>query len=172
MSNFSKWLGAGIGFAAGGPIGAIIGFVAGTVIDAYSKEDFEQEQRVFKRTYRTSPSQTQSGDFEISLLILAATVIKADGKVDQKRIKLCPIPVCWNVWQRKSQSRISIVQRDYEKANLYATSLHADSSTYATLLTPAITPFPLWDRQIRSACNSKGSRANKKDCRISIHQPE
>ena len=42
MSNFSKWLGAGIGFAAGGPIGAIIGFVAGTVIDAYSKEDFER----------------------------------------------------------------------------------------------------------------------------------
>lgn len=86
MSNFSKWLGAGIGFAAGGPIGAIIGFVAGTVIDAYSKEDFEQEQRVFKRTYRTSPSQTQSGDFEISLLILAATVIKADGKVDQREL--------------------------------------------------------------------------------------
>ena len=86
MSNFSKWLGAGIGFAAGGPIGAIIGFVAGTVIDAYSKEDFEQEQRVFKRTYRTSPSRTQSGDFEISLLILAATVIKADGKVDQREL--------------------------------------------------------------------------------------
>lgn len=86
MSNFSKWLGAGIGFVAGGPIGAIIGFVAGSVVDSYTKEDFEHERRVFEHDYRTSPRQTQSGDFEISLLVLAAIVIKADGKVDQREL--------------------------------------------------------------------------------------
>ena len=86
MSNFSKWLGAGIGFVAGGPIGAVIGFVAGTVIDAYSKEDFERDREVFQREYRKSPQQTQSGDFEISLLVLSAIVIKADGKVDQREL--------------------------------------------------------------------------------------
>jgi DnaJ like chaperone protein len=86
MSNFSKWLGAGIGFVAGGPIGAVIGFVAGSVVDAYTKEDFEQDRREFERQYRTSPEQTQSGDFEISLLVLSAIVIKADGKVDQREL--------------------------------------------------------------------------------------
>lgn len=86
MSNFSKWLGAGIGFVAGGPIGAVIGFVAGTVIDSYTKEDFEQERRVFEHEYRTAPRRTQSGDFEISLLVLAAIVIKADGKIDQREL--------------------------------------------------------------------------------------
>ncbi len=86
MSNFSKWLGAGIGFVAGGPIGAVIGFVAGTVVDAYTKEDFERDSREFQRQYRTTPKQTQSGDFEISLLVLSAIVIKADGKVDQREL--------------------------------------------------------------------------------------
>lgn len=86
MGNFSKWLGAGIGFVAGGPIGAVIGFVAGTVIDSYTKEDFEQERKVFEQQYRTASRQTQSGDFEISLLVLAAIVIKADGKVDQREL--------------------------------------------------------------------------------------
>jgi len=86
MSSFSKWLGAGIGFVAGGPIGAVIGFVAGSVVDAYSKEDFENDRREFERQYRTTPEQTQSGDFEISLLVLSAIVIKADGKVDQREL--------------------------------------------------------------------------------------
>lgn len=86
MGNFSKWLGAGIGFVAGGPIGAVIGFAAGTVIDSYTKEDFEQERKVFERQYRTTPRRTQSGDFEISLLVLAAIVIKADGRVDQREL--------------------------------------------------------------------------------------
>lgn len=86
MSNFSKWLGAGIGFTFGGPIGAIIGFAAGSVIDAYTKEDFEKDRKEFQRQYRSSPRQTQSGDFEISLLVLAAIVIKADGKIDQREL--------------------------------------------------------------------------------------
>jgi DnaJ like chaperone protein len=86
MSNFSKWLGAGIGFVAGGPIGAIIGFAAGSVVDAYTKEEFDQERRVFERHYKQAPQQTRSGDFEISLLVLAAIVIKADGKIDQREL--------------------------------------------------------------------------------------
>ena len=86
MSSFSKWLGAGIGFVSGGPIGAIIGFVAGSVVDAYTSEDFEVDRKTFQRRFRNSPGQTQSGDFEISLLVLSAIVIKADGKVDQREL--------------------------------------------------------------------------------------
>ena len=29
----------------------------------------------------------ESGDFELSLLVLAAVVIKADGKIDQRELK-------------------------------------------------------------------------------------
>lgn len=86
MSNFSKWLGAGIGFTFGGPIGAIIGFAAGSVVDAHTKEDFDRERRTFQKTYKKSTSKVTSGDFEISLLVLAAVVIKSDNKIDKREL--------------------------------------------------------------------------------------
>ena len=47
----------------------------------------KQQRR--QTTYRTRPQErpkTQSGDFEVSLLILASIVIKADGKQDQREL--------------------------------------------------------------------------------------
>jgi DnaJ like chaperone protein len=86
MSNFSKWLGAGIGFTFGGPIGAILGFVAATVVDKFTNEDFVKEQQKYQKDFQQKRAQTLSGDFEISLLILASVVIKADGKVDEREL--------------------------------------------------------------------------------------
>ena len=86
MSNFSKWLGAGIGFTFAGPIGAIMGFAAATVFDKFTKEDFVKEQREFQNKSHGQKAQTLSGDFEISLLILASIVIKSDGKVDSREL--------------------------------------------------------------------------------------
>lgn len=84
MGSFTKWLGAGLGFTLGGPIGSIIGFAVGSFVDGVSKEDVLKEyQEAQKRGGRGS---TQSGDFEISLLILASVVIKSDGKVDQREL--------------------------------------------------------------------------------------
>lgn len=88
--SFSKWIGAALGWSFGGPIGAIIGMALGGVLDAFSDKDadpfFKQVNQ--GRTYRTGPSRprTQSGDFEVSLLVLASVVIKADGKQDQKEL--------------------------------------------------------------------------------------
>jgi DnaJ like chaperone protein len=81
MANFIKWLGAGLGFAVGGPIGSILGFVVGNFIEGFTKEDIEQV-----KSFRTSGRNVQSGDFEISLLLLSAEVIKADGKVDEREL--------------------------------------------------------------------------------------
>lgn len=82
MGNFSKWFGATLGWSFGGPIGGIIGFVVGSFIDGFSSDDVKNAKR-FNQGTRT----TQSGDFEMSLLILSAVVIKADGKVDQRELK-------------------------------------------------------------------------------------
>lgn len=84
MASFSKWLGAGLGFTLGGPIGSIIGFAVGSFVDGFSKEDLLKE---FQESQNGRGSRnTQSGDFEISLLILASVVIKADGKIDQREL--------------------------------------------------------------------------------------
>lgn len=94
--SFAKWIGASIGWSFGGPIGAIIGLALGSVVDAMADGNDgpllgeRQTTRGRRRTtYRTQPRQrpqTQSGDFEVSLLILASVVIKADGKQDKREL--------------------------------------------------------------------------------------
>jgi len=81
MGNFLKWIGAGLGFSLGGPIGSILGYAVGSFISGFSKEDIENAKR-----FSASSVNTQSGDFEISLLILSALVIKADGKVNEAEL--------------------------------------------------------------------------------------
>jgi len=71
--KYVKWLGGGLGWALGGPIGAIIGFVIGSVLDGPGNNVFAYDDG---RETQTSPH-----DFKLSLLILLAAVIKADGKV-------------------------------------------------------------------------------------------
>lgn len=92
--SFSKWIGGAIGWSFGGPIGAIVGLALGSLIDNMFDEKnnpyLGQGQTSNQRTtYRTRPQQrpqTQSGDFEVSLLVLASIVIKADGKQDQREL--------------------------------------------------------------------------------------
>ncbi len=81
MAGYSKWIGGGLGWAFGGPLGAILGFAVGSMIDKASTEvDTEHMGDGFK--YRRSQSrETQSGDFSASLIVMAAAVMKADGKV-------------------------------------------------------------------------------------------
>jgi len=101
--SISKWIGASIGWSFGGPIGAIIGLAIGSVVDAMASgqnnpllgQGDTQRGRRKKRPQRRSTyrnrtqqqrAQTRSGDFEVSLLILASIVIKADGKQDQREL--------------------------------------------------------------------------------------
>ena len=71
----SKWIGASIGWAFLGPIGGILGLVLGSMFDPHSQ----------KRSSSYHP-RTKSGDFEISLLVLSAIVIKADGIKDIREL--------------------------------------------------------------------------------------
>jgi DnaJ like chaperone protein len=88
MRNFTKWLGAGLGFTLGGPIGAAIGFTIGSFVDGFSSDEITAEQREYQRKIKQNQQHqnTQSGDFEISLLVLASIVIKSDGKIDQREL--------------------------------------------------------------------------------------
>jgi len=88
MGSFTKWLGAGLGFTFGGPIGAAIGFAVGSFVDGLSIKDLTQEQSEYHENTgnRRGSVDTQSGDFEMSLLVLASIVIKSDGKVDQREL--------------------------------------------------------------------------------------
>ena len=78
MAGFGKWIGGGLGWAFGGPIGALLGFSFGSMFDR-TKEDVYNEEEYIRggNHYHKSGSD----DFAASLLILSAAVMKADGKV-------------------------------------------------------------------------------------------
>lgn len=72
MAKFGKWIGGGLGWViGGGPIGGIIGFAIGSLFDTPDLKN---------KTRRTS-TVTTPGDFAMTLLVLVAAVMKADGKV-------------------------------------------------------------------------------------------
>lgn len=70
MGKYAKWIGGGLGWVLGhGPIGAIIGFVIGSMFD-------NMQASVTVNRGRTTP-----GDYAMSLLVLIAAMMKVDGKV-------------------------------------------------------------------------------------------
>ena len=70
------WIGAGLGFVLSGPIGAIIGGVIGNMFDKP-----KGAQTPFSQQGQRQQRSTVQGDFTVSLLVLVAAVMKADGKV-------------------------------------------------------------------------------------------
>jgi len=74
MAKFGKWVGGGLGWAVGGPIGAILGFVIGSVFDG-------SQSGIKPMPGMGYSGQTTTGGYVMSLLVLTAAVMKADGKV-------------------------------------------------------------------------------------------
>ena len=69
MAKYGKWIAGGLGWAFLGPIGGVLGYLVGSAFDTVKIE-----------TGNTA-GQTRQGDFVMSLLVLVAAVMKADGKV-------------------------------------------------------------------------------------------
>jgi len=88
MGKYGKWVGGGLGWVLGGPIGGILGFVFGSMYDEMQKGSMEYTGQGHPyggggpqgQPYGQT-TQTQPGDFAVSLLVLAAAVMKADEKV-------------------------------------------------------------------------------------------
>lgn len=67
MAKYGKWIAGGLGWAFLGPIGGIIGFALGSILDSSQVS--------------VTTSQTGRNSFMVSLLVLFSEVMKADGKV-------------------------------------------------------------------------------------------
>lgn len=77
--GYGKWVGGGLGWAFGGPIGGLIGFMFGSMFDGGSKPG--QQGHPYQ-----GGAQTLSGDFSMSLLVLSAAVMKADGAIKKAEL--------------------------------------------------------------------------------------
>ncbi|MBM71982.1 MAG: molecular chaperone DjlA [Crocinitomicaceae bacterium] len=72
MADYGKWVGGALGWALGGPIGALLGYQVGKMFQGFTSAD--GEPNVFEK-------RTQRGDFSMALVVLSAAVMKADGKI-------------------------------------------------------------------------------------------
>tara|TARA_Y100000590_G_scaffold426137_1_gene534864 strand:- start:25 stop:762 length:738 start_codon:yes stop_codon:yes gene_type:complete len=77
MSIWGKIIGGTAGFAIGGPLGAIIGVLAGNVYDKSKKNNFNNNQ---------ISNQQKQNLFALSIIILSAKIAKSDGVVTEDEI--------------------------------------------------------------------------------------
>ncbi len=82
-AGYGKWIGGGLGWALGGPIGGLLGFMFGSMFEGGTKETSRSFQG---HPYASGTRSTQAGDFSVSLLVLSAAVMKADGVVKKSEL--------------------------------------------------------------------------------------
>lgn len=78
MAGFGKWIGGGLGWAFGGPIGALIGFTVGSFLDGSGASVTEQTNQ--------NRHSTAEADFKMSLLVLIACIMKADSRIQKSEL--------------------------------------------------------------------------------------
>lgn len=98
-----KWIGGFLGFISGGPLGALAGIALGSLFDLgldkvntsdnYSSKPYDEQtnQRFSAHRHHTTDAREQEGErnsFLFSLLVLAAYIIRADGKVMHSEMEM------------------------------------------------------------------------------------
>lgn len=76
--SLGKWILGGLGFVIGGPIGALIGVYIASMLDE-SKNTLNDNESA--RTMNYGRRGATQGDISVSIIVLLACVIKADGRV-------------------------------------------------------------------------------------------
>lgn len=79
--SLGKWILGGLGFAVGGPIGALVGVLIASAFET-NKLVGKEEQRNFSR----GQQRATQGDIRVSIIVLIACVINADGRVLKSEI--------------------------------------------------------------------------------------
>ena len=77
--GFGKWIAGALGWAMFGPIGGILGYYFASRMEKFSEAITQQAE---DQTW----NQGQRNSFLMSLLLLSATVIKADGKTTSQEL--------------------------------------------------------------------------------------
>lgn len=81
-----KYIGAIIGFAYRGLLGAVAGYVIGTLLDSLFFNKKGATATGGRSPFSRAEQTVTPGDFELNLLSLCSIVIKADGQVSQREM--------------------------------------------------------------------------------------
>ena len=144
--KWAQWIITGLGWAFMGPIGAILGFVVGSAVDAAGRELNGQDAGGSggASTYRTRGQYTTPNDIRVAFLLLIAVVMKADGKVVKSELNHVKKFLLMNFGERQATDLLHVLRdlmgRDYsvydvcrqirENTN-YATRMHLFDFLYS-----------------------------------------
>ena len=92
--NINKWLWGGLGWAVGGPIGAIMGYALGSM--SSTNQNF---------------TQTRGGDFGATMLILFASVMKADNELKKSELEFVKRFLIENFGKNYTKQRMELFKK-------------------------------------------------------------
>jgi DnaJ like chaperone protein len=104
MAKYGKWIAGGLGWAFLGPIGGIIGFALGSILDS-------------SETSVVYTGQTSRNSFLASLLVLVAEVMRADGKVVKSELDYVKQYFVANFGEAAAREALALL-RDILKQNV------------------------------------------------------
>lgn len=103
--KYLKWIGGGLGWAFGGPIGAILGFALGSMVGTTEiTTSGDPNSRAHGRM------RTSTNDFVISLLVLSAAVMQADGRVLKSELAYVKDFFIRQFGERKAKEQIGLLR--------------------------------------------------------------
>lgn len=109
MGFFSKLFVAGLGFVLGGPIGALVGLALGSLFSGDAVKALGEGQST-SRTARPT-----EGDFKVSLLVLIACVMKADGRVQKSELDVVKRFLVANYGEQGALEALQVLKRLLEQ---------------------------------------------------------
>lgn len=115
--SFKKFLFAGLGWAIAGPIGALIGYFVGSAIGGSNNPKIEGQTNGSSRKGRAYHDTGTSADIAVSLLVLIAAVMKADGVVRKSELDYVKRFLLKNYGEERAKEYLSIL-RDLVKQDI------------------------------------------------------
>ena len=117
MGFFLRLILTGLGWAFGGPLGGIIGYAIGALFSGNGP-------RVIRSQVEDTFGNTEEKrDFNVTLLVLSAAVMKADGNVKRSELDYVKRFFLQNFGQQRAESYIKMLREILEKEyNLYEVS--------------------------------------------------
>lgn len=115
--SYGKWIGGMLGWASGGPIGGVIGFALGAMLDGMGASGRKPAAGAEGGRARSHPHETTGGDVAMSLVVLTAAVMNADGKVTRAELDYVRRFFAQQFGSRRAQELL-IVLRDVLKRDI------------------------------------------------------
>ncbi len=117
MGFFLRLILTGLGWSFGGPLGGIIGYAIGSLFSGNRPTVIRSEVN------DTFGNTEEKRDFNVTLLVLSAAVMKADGNVKRSELDYVKRFFLQNFGQERAESYIKMLREILEKDyNLYEVS--------------------------------------------------